>query len=69
MDGTCSTYWIIYMKNAYKFFTADAKERNLLEVKEINRRVEGEKPLGRPRHRWVRKRREIFWKTTVLMGG
>jgi hypothetical protein len=48
------------MKHAYRFFTADAKERNSLEVKEINRRVEGEESLGRPRHRWVGTRREIF---------
>jgi hypothetical protein len=56
---------------------ADANERNLLEDEGTNRRVEGEKSLGKPRHRWVGtkkssgrprrkwegRRREIFRKT------
>ena len=69
-----------YMKHLYKFLMAEANERNLLEDEGVNRRVEGEKSLGRRRHRWVGtrenssgrsrrkwvgRRKETFRKTTA----
>jgi len=54
-----------YTIHPYKFFMADAMERNLLEVDGVNRRVEGEKSIENPRHRWVGTKIEIFRKTTA----
>jgi hypothetical protein len=54
-----------YMIHPYKFLVADANERNLLEEEGTNRRVEGEKFLGKPRHRRVGTKIEIFRKTTA----
>lgn len=54
-----------YMIHPYKFLMADANKRNLLGDEGVNRRVEGEKSLGKPRHRWVGTKIEIFWKTTA----
>jgi hypothetical protein len=54
-----------YMIHPYKFLMTDATERNLLEDEGVNRRVEGEKSVAKPRHTWVGTNIEIFRKTTA----